>query len=44
MTYAAFLLGINVGPHKRVAMPALNKMCGPELTTRNWNTIQKMVL
>lgn len=27
MTYAAFLLGINVGPHKRVAMPALKKMC-----------------
>jgi uncharacterized protein (DUF1697 family) len=26
-TYAAFLLGINIGPHKRVPMGELKKMC-----------------
>jgi uncharacterized protein (DUF1697 family) len=26
-TYVAFLLGINIGPHKRVAMGELKKMC-----------------
>lgn len=26
-TYIAFLLGINIGPHKRVAMSELKKMC-----------------
>lgn len=26
-TYAAFLLGINIGPHKRVSMGELKKMC-----------------
>lgn len=26
-TYAAFLLGINIGPHKRVPMSELKKMC-----------------
>jgi hypothetical protein len=38
----AFLRGVNVGGHKKIAMAALERAFGREVTTRNWQTVTKL--